>query len=111
MLMRQFRSMYCVEYCYIRVQVPITDIMKPRSITLGMSLRYRPQRKLTYSVGSKATPLGINSTTRMSLRWNPCTSNLKTHTKTTPGMLRVSKCDSISETEVLGKLPRDAGRK
>jgi hypothetical protein len=74
-------------------------------------LRYRLRTKVTYGVGSKATPLGINSTTRMSLRWNPCTSNLQIHTKMIPGTLHVSKCHFISETEGLGKLPRDAGRK
>ena len=41
---------------------------------------------------SKATQLGINSTTRPSLRWNPCTSDLKIYTKMIPGTLHVSKC-------------------
>jgi len=103
----RFRSMNRVGWRSIRVQVPITDIMKPKSISLGMSLRYNPQRKLTCS---KATSLGLNSATRMSLRWNPCTSDLKAHTKATPDMLRVSNCDFILNRG-LRKAPKRRGKK
>ena len=51
-----------------------------------------PPLKLTYTVGSKATQLGTSSTMRLSLRWNPCTSELESRKKMTQGMLYVSKC-------------------